>query len=154
MAGLVIDLRAPLGRELAINPMKNARIPIVLTAAVAAFLCSASAGTRAQSAAKMISPADCTGARLGSSIPVSAIGEPVSAVTLEAPRWVEGARGLPAYCMVNGSMAPVDRAPTAKPINFQVAFPATWSGRSVQLGGGGMNGKELFGYRQRPGASS
>ncbi|HTG72498.1 MAG TPA: tannase/feruloyl esterase family alpha/beta hydrolase, partial [Terriglobia bacterium] len=37
-------------------------------------------------------------------------------------------------------MAPVDRAPTAKPINFQVAFPSTWSGRAAQLGGGGMNG--------------
>jgi pimeloyl-ACP methyl ester carboxylesterase len=120
--------------------MKNAQIPIVLTAAVAAFLCSAGAGTRAQSTAKVIGQADCTAARLGSSIPVSAIGEPVSAVTLEAPRWVEAGRNLPAYCTVNGSMAPVDQSPTAKPINFQVAFPATWSGRSAQLGGGGMNG--------------
>ncbi len=37
-------------------------------------------------------------------------------------------------------MAPVDHAPTAKPINFQVAFPSTWNGRAAQLGGGGMNG--------------
>jgi len=37
-------------------------------------------------------------------------------------------------------MAPVDRSATAKPINFQVAFPSTWSGRAAQLGGGGMNG--------------
>jgi feruloyl esterase len=37
-------------------------------------------------------------------------------------------------------MMPVDRSPTAKPINFQVAFPSTWSGRAAQLGGGGMNG--------------
>ena len=37
-------------------------------------------------------------------------------------------------------MAPVDRSVTAKPINFQVAFPSTWSGRAAQLGGGGMNG--------------
>ena len=37
-------------------------------------------------------------------------------------------------------MAPVDHAATAKPINFQVAFPATWNGRAVQMGGGGMNG--------------
>jgi len=34
----------------------------------------------------------------------------------------------------------VDRAPNAKPINFQVAFPASWNGRAAQLGGGGMNG--------------
>jgi feruloyl esterase len=37
-------------------------------------------------------------------------------------------------------MASVDRSPTAKAINFQVAFPSTWSGRAAQLGGGGMNG--------------
>ena len=29
---------------------------------------------------------------------------------------------------------------TARPINFSVALPSAWSGRSVQLGGGGMNG--------------
>ena len=120
--------------------MKNARSRIVFTAVAAAFLCSAAARIQAQSTSRTISPADCTPARLGTGIPISAIGEPVSAVTLEAPRWVEATRGLPAYCTVNGSMAPVDRAPTARPINFQVAFPSTWSARAAQLGGGGMNG--------------
>jgi len=120
--------------------MKNQRIGILCTALAATFLCSAGARTQAQSPSRTISPGDCTAARLGASIPISAIGEPVSAVTLETPRWVEAARGLPAYCTVNGSVAPVDRAPTAKPINFQVAFPSTWSGRAAQLGGGGMNG--------------
>jgi Tannase and feruloyl esterase len=37
-------------------------------------------------------------------------------------------------------MAPVDHGANAKPINFQVAFPKTWNGRAVQMGGGGMNG--------------
>lgn len=120
--------------------MKNTRIRIVLTAAVSAFLCSSGAATHAQTTSRTLSQADCSAARLGSSIPVSAIGEPVSAVTLETPRWVEANRGLPAYCSLNGSMAPVDRSATAKPINFQVAFPSTWSGRAAQLGGGGMNG--------------
>ncbi len=87
-----------------------------------------------------ITEADCTAAKLGDSIPVSAIGEPVSAVTLSAPRWVAAAKALPAYCSVNGAMAPVDRAPNAQAINFQVAFPSTWNGRATQLGGGGMNG--------------
>lgn len=120
--------------------MKNTKIRIVFTVVAAAVLCSAGARTQAQSTSRAITQADCTAARLGASIPTSAIGEPVSAVTLDAPRWVEANRGLPAYCAVNGSMAPVDRAPTAKPINFQVAFPSTWSGRAAQLGGGGMNG--------------
>jgi feruloyl esterase len=37
-------------------------------------------------------------------------------------------------------MAPVDRSPTAKPINFRVALPASWSHRAAQIGGGGFNG--------------
>ena len=41
---------------------------------------------------------------------------------------------------MNGAIAPVDKAPNAKPINFQVALPSSWNGRSVELGGGGMNG--------------
>jgi hypothetical protein len=120
--------------------MKNMRIGVVFTAALAGFLCSTDAATHAQSPSRTISAAECTADRLGSGIPVSAIGEPVSAVILDTPRWIEAARGLPPYCTVNGSMAPVDRSPTARPINFQVAFPSTWSGRAAQLGGGGMNG--------------
>ncbi len=99
------------------------------------------AGTEAQSPASSttITEADCTAAKLGDSIPVSAIGEPVSAVNLNAPRWNPAAKNGPAYCSVNGAMAPVDKSPTAKPINFQVAFPSSWNGKAVQLGGiGGM----------------
>ena len=87
---------------------------------------------------KVITEADCTAAKLGSGIPVSAVGEPVSGVTLNAPTWTGAAGSNPAYCSVRGAMAPVD--PNAKPINFQVVLPASWSHRSAQLGGGGMNG--------------
>lgn len=64
----------------------------------------------------------------------------MSAVTLNEPRWTAAAKGGGPYCVVTGVMQPVDKAPTARPINFSVAFPANWNGRSVQLGGGGMNG--------------
>jgi feruloyl esterase len=87
---------------------------------------------------KAIAEVDCTAAKLGSEIPVSAIGEPVSGVTLNAPVWTAAAGANPAYCSVKGAMAPVDS--NAKPINFQVVFPASWSRRAAQLGGGGMNG--------------
>ena len=40
---------------------------------------------------KVITEADCTAEKLGSSIPVSAIGEPVSGVTLSAPVWTNAA---------------------------------------------------------------
>src|SRR5262245_53962633 len=59
-------------------------------------------GTRA------ISSDDCTSAKLGSAIPVSAIGEPVAGVTLAAPRWVAAAGNAPAYCSIDGAMAPTD----------------------------------------------
>jgi hypothetical protein len=93
-----------------------------------------------QSENKTITEADCTTAKLGSAIPISAIGEPVSGVTLNVPVWIGAAGSLPAYCSVNGSMAPVDTAANARPINFRVVLPASWGYRAAQMGGGGMNG--------------
>ncbi|HEU4690823.1 MAG TPA: tannase/feruloyl esterase family alpha/beta hydrolase, partial [Vicinamibacterales bacterium] len=87
-----------------------------------------------------ITAADCTTDRLGTSVPTSAIHEPVRNVTLSTPSWVEPANGIAAHCRVNGSIAPVDTQATARPINFSLVLPATWSGRAAQLGGGGMNG--------------
>src|ERR1051325_10656050 len=132
--------------------MTASRFALVLIAGGAALIWSAGAGAQAQSGSRTITEADCTAAKLGDSIPITAIGEPVSAVTLSAPRWNAAAKGLPPYCTVNGAMAPVDRAPNAKPINFQVAFPSAWSGRAAQLGGGGMNGS-IPGLTGGPGSS-
>ena len=120
--------------------MTDSRFSIVLAVAAAALIWSVGAGAQDPSSSKAITEADCSAAKLGDSIPITTIGEPVSAVTLSAPRWNAAAKGLPPYCTVNGAMAPVDRAPNAKPINFQVAFPSEWNGRAAQLGGGGMNG--------------
>src|SRR5215472_1603882 len=89
---------------------------------------------------KIITEADCTAAKLGSAIPPGAIGEPVSAVTLNAPQWHAEANGSPAYCAIDGSIAAVDKSLTARPIRFGVALPASWAFRAAQLGGGGMNG--------------
>ena len=94
----------------------------------------------AEQGTHVISPEDCTSARLGSSIPVSAIGEPVAGVTLTAPRWVAATANAPAYCSIDGAMAPTDTSPNGRPINFRVALPASWTSHAVQLGGGGMNG--------------
>jgi feruloyl esterase len=87
-----------------------------------------------------LTEADCTAARLGSDVPVSAIGEKVKAVTLMAPRWVNAAGAAPAYCSIDGVMAPVDPAKTAREIRFRVVLPAAWNHRAVHLGGGGFNG--------------
>jgi hypothetical protein len=85
---------------------------------------------------KTITAADVTAEKVGSTIPVSAIGEPVGAVNLSAPRWVSGANG--GYGVVDGQILPVD--PKGKPINFRVALPANWTRRAAQMGGSGFNG--------------
>ncbi len=87
---------------------------------------------------KVISKSDVSVERVGDSIPVSAIGEPVSAVKLSSPQWVAGDDTASSYAMVEGSILPVD--PKGKPINFRVILPASWSYRSIQQGGAGMNG--------------
>ena len=84
----------------------------------------------------VITKADLT--KVSTSIPASSIGEPVGSVKLYEPRWVEATDGAPAYAVVEGSIFPVD--PNGWPINFRVLLPASWAHRSMQQGGGGMNG--------------
>lgn len=45
---------------------------------------------------------------------------------------------LPAHCIVQGEIAPVD--PEAPPILFNVNLPAEWNGKALQSGGGGLGG--------------
>jgi feruloyl esterase len=94
----------------------------------------------AAQASREITAEDCTSTRLGATIPVSSIGEPVAGVTLAAPRWVAATGNAPAYCAIDGVMAPTDTSVNGRPINFRVVLPASWTSRAVQLGGGGMNG--------------
>src|SRR5688572_5605119 len=87
-----------------------------------------------------ISAADCTVEKLGASIPSETIGAPVRRVTLSPPTWTAETANAPAYCRVDGVIDPIDTSASARPINFGVAMPARWTRRSVQMGGGGMNG--------------
>jgi len=116
--------------------MNLTAISLTLLAAAATSL----AQTTPAAKIKLITDADCTAAKLGTGIPATSIGLPVSAVTLNAPEWRAEANGNPAYCSIDGSMAPVDKSPNARPIRFAVALPSSWSYRAAQLGGGGMNG--------------
>jgi len=83
-----------------------------------------------------ITKADLT--KVGTTIAQKLIGEPVGSVKLYEPRWVEATDATPAYAVVEGSIFSVD--PQGWPINFRVILPASWSLRSMQIGGGGMNG--------------
>src|SRR5687768_17029744 len=87
-----------------------------------------------------IDAADCVAEKIGTTIPIARVGEPVRRVTLAPPVWTAATANAPAFCRVDGVIDAVDVSPDARPINFGVAFPATWSRRAAQLGGGGMNG--------------
>ncbi len=86
----------------------------------------------------VVQETDCTVARLGTAIPASAIGEPVSGVSLSAPQWVAATGNMAEGCQVDGAMAPADASAPA--INFRVFLPARWNHRAAQQGGGGING--------------
>jgi pimeloyl-ACP methyl ester carboxylesterase len=135
-----IEKEYGVGRSMIHANMKHAKLWIVLAVPSFALIWSSGAEGQPHADVKAITEADCTATKMGDRIPASAIGEPVSAVTLNAPRWNPAAGSAPAYCSVDGAIAPVDRSATAKPINFRVVLPASWSGRAAQMGGGGMNG--------------
>ena len=126
--------------------MKNPIILFVGAFAAVALLVSVgglralSRQATAQPGTHTIAAEDCTIARLGASIPISSIGEPVAGVTLAEPRWVAATGNAPAYCSIDGAMSPTDTSPNGRPINFRVVLPASWTSHAVQLGGGGMNG--------------
>ena len=82
----------------------------------------------------------CTATILGAPFDPKQIGEPVSGVTIDKVDWYAASERSPALCVVEGQLLPVDKSPTAFPIKFAVGMPATWNQRSIQQGGGGMNG--------------
>ena len=92
----------------------------------------------------------CTVEQLGSAIPTSAVGLPVRSVTLSPPVWVDAANGVPAHCRVDGVMAPIDTAPTARPINFRVLLPASMLVGAIFMLWTDTAARSLFDPRELP----
>lgn len=98
--------------------------------------------------------AQCS-ALAGKTVAAASIGEPttgavVTAATFkpavaDAPNAASTAivQGTPDYCLVLVDIKPVD--PSAPTIKAQVNLPASWNGKSVQMGGGGLNGTLVTG---------
>ncbi|SAK67013.1 tannase and feruloyl esterase [Caballeronia calidae] len=78
----------------------------------------------------------------GMSVPANAIGLPTTGATVTAATTVPasgtGVSAKPEYCLVSGSIAPVDQS--APKINFQIAMPTQWNNKVMMLGGGGYDG--------------
>ena len=113
---------------------------VIVAAMLFSFFCSVAMSEPLPDQAIVVTEADCTADKLGSSIPVSGIGELVAGITLKKPVWTDASELMPGYCSVDGSMAPVSKEANAKPINFRVILPASWNQRAAQMGGSGFNG--------------
>jgi pimeloyl-ACP methyl ester carboxylesterase len=86
---------------------------------------------------------DCT-ALTGTVVPKSAIGLPTSGAVVASASLVTDPRNG-TYCKLTGGIKPVD--PSAPDILFQVNLPEHWNGKTIQFGGGGMNGTVVTGER-------
>jgi pimeloyl-ACP methyl ester carboxylesterase len=121
--------------------------------AVAAALGASACGGGGQrsvdtSALPTMAPIASCAALAGRSFPSSAIDLPTSGMTVTSAEVVAAApesvgatsvtRALPEYCRILGSIQPVDAA--APPIKFQLNMPTRWNQKTIQVGGGGLNG--------------
>ena len=122
------------------NETRRRALDVVAVGALFAIAATQPALAQTDLERRALTEAVCTGDALGSPIALERIGEPVSAVVLESRAWTAASNSTPAHCLINGYLEPVDRSPTARPIHFGVALPADWNRRSIQMGGGGMNG--------------
>jgi feruloyl esterase len=100
---------------------------------------------------------NCTGLK-GQTVDAAAIGtnstQPglaTSGATVADAVVVDAAAGLPKYCKVTGAIAAASAGAPA--INFQVNLPATWNGKALQYGGGGLNGSVVDGLKPLPSAA-
>jgi len=90
----------------------------------------------------------------GLAIPAAALGEPTTGAAVKSAELVaadapDNANGE--YCKVLGAIHPVDA--TAPDINFEVNLPSTWNHKTLQFGGGGLNGVLVTGlgpYARQP----
>jgi carboxylesterase type B len=125
--------------------MKTSSTPVRLglAAVLAAVLAACGGGddAPAPTAAPAAAPLTCD-QLTGTAIPAASIGLPTAGAVVTAASGVAasgtGAKAIPEYCLVTGTIAPVDTA--APKITFRVALPTVWNSKVVMFGGGGFNG--------------
>lgn len=135
----------------------TARYPaMALCAAAASVLLAAcgdddSSGTNSFATPLVVSNAASACAALnGRTIDARTIGEPTTGAVVtsaafkpavaDAPNATNTAivQGTPDFCLVLVDIKPVD--PSAPVIKVEVNLPASWNGKTMQVGGGGLNG--------------
>ncbi len=143
-----------------------------LRAALAAGIVIAMAACTTASAPPLLAAADPAAACAALAAPIApaSIGLPSGGATIDSAQYFGAsaelatnplpfvppppeaviAPAMPPHCRVVGRIASLD--PAAPPIRFQVNLPDTWSGRYLQLGGGGFNGVLINGLALPPSA--
>ncbi len=96
-----------------------------------------------------LSPKSACASLTGLNIPASDIGLPTGGATISSATVVAAVgttttttsvrHATPEYCKVLGDILPVDRS--APNIRFQLNVPTLWNQKSIQVGGGGLNGE-------------
>jgi hypothetical protein len=108
--------------------------PVIGTAIIGGCL-------RAQVRTSAIGPTTCAGLA-STQIKSASIRLPTTGAVITATQMIAasgtGASAVGDYCLVSGSIRPVDKA--APDVQFQVALPARWNAKVLMLGGGGYDG--------------
>ncbi len=92
-------------------------------------------------AAAVVTPAEACQKLTGFSIAAAAIGEPTTGATITSAELIAAdaeKNNNGEFCKVLGDIHPVDS--TAPDIKFEVNLPSEWNHKTLQLGGGGLNG--------------
>ena len=113
----------------------------IAVASLAALALAACGGNDDNGNLASLAPLSCS-QLVGMSVPANAIDLPTTGAIVTAAATVPasgtGISAMPEYCLVSGSISPVDAS--APKINFQIAMPAQWNGKTMMFGGGGYDG--------------
>lgn len=109
---------------------------------------AAAAADAARAPLPMITPHVPCDSLVGATIPAARIALPTSGVRVTSATLIAATpevvgsssvtHALPEYCQILASIDPVD--PLAPPINFQLNVPTQWNQKTIQVGGGGLDG--------------
>jgi pimeloyl-ACP methyl ester carboxylesterase len=128
--------------------LKPQAVTLAWMSAQCALLTGCAFAGPAMADTKVLEPIRSCASLVGLSITPSLIALPTSGATITSATLVAataeviGSTGVthavPEHCQILGSIHPVDAA--APPINFQANIPTRWNLKTIQVGGGGLNG--------------
>jgi pimeloyl-ACP methyl ester carboxylesterase len=136
------------------NVFSTTRALAFLALGIGAALPAAAQDTAWRPKLASLTAVDACAALNGLVVPASAIGLATTGATITSSELVRAnARDNDngEFCKVMGNIHPVNY--NAPDIEFEVNLPSNWNGKSLQLGGGGFNGRVVTGldrYAKQP----